>query len=73
MLDHLEIAKHVSCIPQSTYMVFNYMVLDVVLIGLTNQVNLLAAPNQQHIWEAYVAMENLGIAHLRDAGYGEIN
>lgn len=72
-LDHKEIAKHVAYIPQSTHPVFNYTVLDVVLMGLTNQVNLLAAPNRQHIDEAYAAMESLGIAHLRDAGYGEIS
>jgi iron complex transport system ATP-binding protein len=47
-LDHKEIAKHIAYIPQSTYPVFNYTVLDVVLMGLTNQVNLLASPNQQH-------------------------
>ena len=72
-LDHKEIAKHVAYIPQSTYPVFNYTVLDMVLMGLTNQVNLLASPNQQHIDTAYAAMESLGIAHLRDAGYGEIS
>ena len=72
-LDHKEIAKHVAYIPQSTYPVFNYTVLDVVLMGLTNQVNLFASPNQQHIDTAYAAMESLGIAHLRDAGYGEIS
>lgn len=72
-LDHREIAKHVAYIPQSTYPVFNYTVLDVVLMGLTNQLNLLAAPNQDHIDAAYAAMESLGIAHLRNAGYGEIS
>lgn len=72
-LDHREIAKHVAYIPQSTYPVFNYTVLDVVLMGLTNQLSLLAAPNQKHTEEAYAAMESLGIAHLRNAGYGEIS
>ncbi|MEG3055918.1 MAG: ABC transporter ATP-binding protein [Methanoculleus sp.] len=72
-LDHREIAKYVAYIPQSTYPVFNYTALDVVLMGLTNQLNLLAAPNQEHIDEAYAAMESLGIAHLRNAGYGEIS
>ncbi|MDV0441078.1 ABC transporter ATP-binding protein [Methanorbis furvi] len=72
-LDHKQIAKHIAYIPQSTHPVFNYTVLDVVLMGLTNQVNLLAAPNQKHIDEAYLAMESLGIGHLRNAGYGEIS
>ncbi len=42
-------------------------------MGVTNQLSLLSAPNQDHINEAYAAMQSLGIAHLRDAGYGEIS
>ena len=72
-LDHSEIAKHVAYIPQSTYPMFNYTVLDMVLMGLTNQLNPLAAPNRKHVDEAYAAMDSLGIAHLRNAGYGEIS
>ncbi|MDR0439260.1 MAG: ABC transporter ATP-binding protein [Methanocalculaceae archaeon] len=72
-MDHKKIAKYIAYIPQSTYPVFNYTVFDVVLMGLTNQVSLLASPNQRHIDEAYAAMENLGIAHLQNAGYGEIS
>ncbi len=72
-LTHKQIAKHVAYIPQSTYPVFNYSVLDVVLMGVTNQLSLLSAPNLDHINEAYAAMQCQGIAHLRDAGYGEIS
>lgn len=72
-LTHKEIAKKIAYIPQSTHPVFNYSVLDVVLMGLTNQLRLLSAPNQDHINEAYAAMQSLGIGHLRDAGYGEIS
>ncbi|MDD2473864.1 MULTISPECIES: ABC transporter ATP-binding protein [unclassified Methanoculleus] len=72
-LDHKEIAKHIAYIPQSTYPVFNYTVLDVILMGTTNQLNLLSVPGQKQIDEAYAAMDNLGITHLRNAGYGEIS
>lgn len=72
-LGYREIATHVAYIPQSTHPTFNYTVLDVVLMGLTNHLSLLAAPDRGHIDEAYAAMESLGIAHLRDAGYGEIS
>ena len=72
-LTHKQIAKQIAYIPQSTHPVFNYSVLDVVLMGVTNQVSLLSAPNQAHINQAYAAMESLGIGHLRDAGYGEIS
>jgi iron complex transport system ATP-binding protein len=72
-LDHKEIANHVAYIPQSTYPVFNYTVLDVVLMGLTNQLSLLSVPKQAHIDEAYAALKSLNIAHLHTAGYGEIS
>ncbi|HKL97483.1 MAG TPA: ABC transporter ATP-binding protein [Methanocorpusculum sp.] len=72
-LTHKQIAKKIAYIPQSTHPVFNYPVLDVVLMGLTNQLRLLSAPNQVHIDEAFAAMQSLGIGHLRDAGYGEIS
>lgn len=72
-LDHKQIAKKIAYIPQSTYPVFNFTVLDVVLMGLTNQINLLSEPKQEHVDEAYAAMQSLGIGHLKNAGYGEIS
>ena len=72
-LDHKQIAKKIAYIPQSTFPVFNFTVLDVVLMGLTNQISILSEPKQQHVDEAYEAMKSLGIAHLKNAGYGEIS
>jgi iron complex transport system ATP-binding protein len=72
-LDHKEIAKKIAYIPQSTFPVFNFTVLDVVLMGLTNQISLLSEPKQQHVDEAYEAMKSLGIGHLKNAGYAEIS
>ncbi|MBP2134042.1 iron complex transport system ATP-binding protein [Methanomicrobium sp. W14] len=72
-LDHRQIAKKVAYIPQSTYPVFNFTVLDVVLMGLTNQISIISEPKQEHIDKACEAMKSLGIAHLKNAGYGEIS
>ncbi|MDO5846657.1 MAG: ABC transporter ATP-binding protein [Methanocorpusculum sp.] len=72
-LTYKEIARHVAYIPQSTYPVFNYEVLDVVLMGLTSHISLLAAPKKEHIEAAEAALASLGIAHLAHAGYGEIS
>ena len=72
-LDHKQIAKKIAYIPQSTFPVFNFTVLDVVLMGLTNQISILSEPKQQHVDEAYEAMKSLGIAHLKNTGYGEIS
>lgn len=72
-MTHKEIAKQIAYIPQSTYPVFNYEVLDVVLMGLTSSLKVLSSPKQEHIEEAQAALESLGIAHLAHAGYGEIS
>ncbi|MBR4987670.1 MAG: ABC transporter ATP-binding protein [Methanocorpusculum sp.] len=72
-MTHKEIAKQIAYIPQSTYPVFNYEVLDVVLMGLTSSLKVLSSPKQEHIDEAHAALESLGIAHLAHAGYGEIS
>ena len=72
-MTHKQIAKQIAYIPQSTHPVFNYEVLDVVMMGLTSQLTLLSSPKQEHIKEARDALESLGIAHLEHAGYGEIS
>lgn len=72
-LNHKQIAKLIAYIPQSTYPVFNYEVLDVVLMGLTSSLSLLASPKQEHINIAREALKSLGISHLEHAGYGEIS
>lgn len=72
-MTHKEIARCVAYIPQSTYPVFNYEVLDVVLMGLTSHISLLQAPKKEHIEAAEEALKSLGIAHLAHAGYGEIS
>ena len=72
-LGHKQLAKMVAYIPQSTYPTFNYDVIDVVLMGLTSQLSLLASPKEKHIKEAHEALQSLGIGHLASAGYGEIS
>lgn len=72
-LTHKQIAKQIAYIPQSTYPTFNYDVLDVVLMGMTAQLSALSSPKEEHIREAHKALENLGIGHLAEAGYGEIS
>ena len=72
-LTHKRIARQIAYIPQSTYPVFNYEVLDVVMMGLTSSLKALSSPKQEHIEEAREALASLGIAHLEHAGYGEIS
>ena len=72
-LTHKQIARQIAYIPQSTHPVFNYEVLDVVMMGLTSSLKALSSPKQEHIEEAREALTSLGIAHLEHAGYGEIS
>lgn len=68
-----ELAKKIAYIPQSTFPVFNLTLLDVVLMGMTNQIRLLGQPKKEHIERATKALESLGIGHLKNAGYAEIS
>jgi iron complex transport system ATP-binding protein len=72
-MSHKQIAKRIAYIPQSTHQVFNFEVLDVVMMGLTSQLSVMSSPKQEHIDEAREALASLGIAHLEHAGYGEIS
>ena len=68
-----EIAKKIAYIPQTTVPVFNYTVLDIVLMGLTGGLRLLESPKAQHVAKAEQVLEDLGIMHLRDRGFGRIS
>ena len=72
-MSHKQIAKRIAYIPQSTHPVFNFEVLDVVMMGLTSQLSVMSSPKQEHIDEAREALASLGIAHLEHAGYEEIS
>ena len=47
-----EIAKKIAYIPQTTVPVFNYTVLDIVLMGMTGSFRLLETPKEKHIAKA---------------------
>ena len=68
-----QIAKKIAYIPQTTVPVFNYTVLDIVLMGLTGELRLLESPKEKHIAKAEKVLEDLGILHLRDRGFGRIS
>lgn len=75
-IDHLnrsETAQEIAYIPQFSEPVFNYTVLDTVLMGVANRVPLLQGPKQEHYDKAMKILEELGIAHLRDRGSGKIS
>lgn len=68
-----QIAKKIAYIPQTTVPVFNYTVLDIVLMGLTGELKLLESPKKKHIEKAEQILAELGITHLKNRGFGRIS
>ena len=68
-----QIAKKIAYIPQTSVPVFNYKVLDIVLMGLTGGLKPLETPKKHHVEKAKAVLEDMGISHLADRGYGRIS
>ena len=68
-----QIAKKIAYIPQTTIPVFNYTVLDIVLMGMTGGLKLLESPKAEHIAKAEKILEELNISHLKERGFGRIS
>ena len=60
-LDRRAAAREIAYIPQSCVPSFNYTLLEVVMMGLTNQIGVFDAPRPEHKTAALEAMESLGI------------
>lgn len=68
-----QLARHIAYIPQSHNPVFNFSVFDMVLMGTTAQTGRFSSPGRAQEEQAELALERLGITHLKDRGYGSIS
>ena len=68
-----ERAKLISYIPQSHSAVYNYEVLDVVLMSTGTDLGLFNNPGKSHVGRAMEALDRIGIAHLAHRPYTEIS
>ena len=68
-----QLSRAIAYIPQSHNPVFNFSVLDMVLMGTTAQLGRFSAPGATQRAQAEEALAQLGIAHLRDRGYCRIS
>ena len=68
-----QLSQKIAYIPQSHNPVFNYSVLDMVLMGTSSQLGRIAVPGPAQHKLAQEALERLGIAELRDRGYGNLS
>jgi iron complex transport system ATP-binding protein len=67
------LARLVAYIPQSSAQVFDYTVLELVLMGKASQMKMLATPGRKEEAEARAVLDELGIDHLRHRGCGQIS
>lgn len=72
-MSRAQIAKKIAYIPQTTVPVFNYSVLDIVLMGMTGGMKLLETPKKEHVEKAKAILEDMGIGYLADRGFGRIS
>lgn len=68
-----ERAREISYIPQSHAPVYDYEVVDVVLMATGNDLKLLATPGPAQLRRAHEALERIGIGHLAHRTYTQIS
>ena len=68
-----EAAGKLAYIPQSLEPIFNYTVLDTVLMGTTGTMNVLQRPGRRQQETAMQALQRLGIEALAQRGIGTIS
>lgn len=68
-----ERAREISYIPQSHAPVYDYEVIDVVLMSTGTDLGMLRSPTRRHRERAYDALERVGIAHLATRTYTQIS
>lgn len=66
-------AKIMSYIPQTFSSVFQYKVIDIVLMGRTSYVGLSTEPSKKDIETAEKSIEKLNISYLSDKVYSQIS
>lgn len=68
-----ERAREVSYIPQSHSPVYDYEVIDVVLMATGADLGMLRTPGRAHVERAMAALERIGIGHLAHRTYTQIS
>jgi iron complex transport system ATP-binding protein len=68
-----QMAQRIAYIPQSSSQVFDFTVLELVLMGAAPRLGLLSVPGVSEQTEALEVLDSLGIAHLAHRGCGRIS
>ena len=68
-----EAARQIAYIPQSSHSVFQYSVLDIVLMGRTNHTSIFRNPGKTDEQACLRALEKVGIEHLADRCFHKLS
>lgn len=68
-----ERAREISYIPQSHAPVYDYEVVDVVLMATGSDLKMLSSPGPSQLQRAHDALERIGIGHLAHRTYTQIS
>lgn len=68
-----ERAREISYIPQSHAPIYDYEVIDVVLMSTGADLGMLRSPGPRHVERAWQALERVGIGHLAHRTYTQIS
>ena len=68
-----ELARHIAYIPQSSSQVFDYSVLELVLMGSATRIGFFRTPGPEEEERAMSILDSLGIQHLAHQGCGQIS
>ena len=72
-LSRKHLAQRVAYIPQASAQVFDYTVLELVLMGMATQLHAFQMPAKAEKEQALAVLEQLGIGHLAHRGCGQIS
>lgn len=61
-----QLSNDIAYVPQDYSSIFNYSVLDTVLMGMTNQIPKFSTPKSEHIKKALNILDELGISDLKN-------
>ncbi len=72
-LSRRQLAKKIAYIPQLNYNAFNYSVAEMVLMGVTSNLNYFEFPGKKHLDFSKECLNRVGIEHLHDKNYTKIS
>lgn len=72
-LSRTSIARLISFVPQSSYTVFSFSCLEMVLMGCVSRLKLWASPGPAEITKARQVFEEVGIAELTDMSFNHLS